>query len=427
MLAVFTKKISLKKRDIFLYYIVICYLFFTRFFFLIDENFGFAGFKLEDIFLIVFFLINIGIILCKPKPKIKTNFGFFVALAFITSIFSSFSGMNYFKQSFFEGLRPLRYFIVILFSYYSFPRLFPDQDISIEKIQKAIVILGMFECCLYILQSLLIPNIVFLHLVTSKKTIGPFSRLYCDSSGILLMILISVNKMIKEKKTKFLLPIILGFIHIIFVSQGRLELFSIIISCVTMVLIFYRRKIEFYLFLLFICFIVILLINNDYVSNIFKTFLEGGDTMSIRESAHSFYLNALTSSPINFIFGCGFPNTSVNSAAEISGYSTYHYIIADNGIFAYFYILGLLGLINIIGLVLKYISTLSKIKVGRDNIIWILGFLVFNIVGGYNLCFWFLKEDWTLFLVICLIILDQMKQKNKKGKNYEKIGKTAVS
>ena len=341
----------------------------------------------------------------------KYNYKPVMWLLVLIVLVSSMQAFLEYDQSIFLGLRPQRRFLFVPLTYYGLRLQFNYKEINFENIETIIIKLGIIQSILYCIQQAVFSQIVFLNMSYNYRY-GSV-RLYIDSAVIVFMILFSFNRYIRNNKMYNLFPVVLGIYYELTVSKGRLECLAIFFAIIITFLLwreFSGRKL--FGCILLICAIVIFA--NTSIFDNFVTAVEIRlgvvqqvsylDTMEIRNSAHVFYWDELLKTPLRFLAGCGYPNTDFQPAAVASGFSE-GYIFADNGVFAFIYAYGFLGVVFLLYMYVRFARNAITIYKQNQDLRY-LTFGIFILAISYNIIFWWWKAEWTYIMAILFAVTE---------------------
>ena len=76
-------------------------------------------------------------------------------------------------------------------------------------------------------------------------------------------------------------------------------------------------------------------------------------------------------------------------------------LLVDNGIFAFTYVYGIIGLIAVIILFSKMLRLAWMLYKVQNKYIGLV-FSIFNIAIIYNIAFWWWKSPWTIIMIIMM-------------------------
>lgn len=346
----------------------------------------------DSVYLLI--IIIFGTISYVKYFRIKTQ-NTFSLVALLPLILVVVAAFNRNGQSLFWGIEAQKNFFLIFLFYFPLRKLLMKNRINIDLLKNFICIYGVIECIVFFTQHWLYPKVVFLECVINSRN---GARLYIDSVIIQLMILISVDNILKKNGKNFrnIILIILGVAYEFIVAQGRLECMALVL---TLFIAYFlkNKKTDKKFFIIMLGAIIIIWALN---SGIINSYIEMDNTMGIREFARQSYVMELGKNVKSVLTGCGYPMNGVTTGKYLD-YTAKMYL-HDNGIFAFVYVYGLMGAIFIILFYLKYFRLAFKLlKEQRDYFPFL--FFVLNLVLSYNIIFWWWKSEWiiTFVCVIC--------------------------
>lgn len=304
-------------------------------------------------------------------------------------------------QPFIRGLLPQRGFLVLCLSSALLRRPLKVGLINVRRLILGIVFLGSISSILYLLQIVLGSSVVFIHASAGERYGG--MRLYVSSGLSIVAGIVSFWLFLRFNKWTFIVPTLLTFCVMLFVTKGRLELL-VLVLVLTFFLFAERGSVDKKVLLICLTvFAVILLSTTEYGSKIFESFINsrvGGseDTSTIRSAGRQWYEMNLHSVDFGQLFGCGYPSSLYAPASAMAGFDL-HYYLVDNGIWAFRYVYGGLGITLlttlIISLLLRCISDRNpSLKIP------IIGFFLFLILPMQNLAWWWWSADWQVLTAI---------------------------
>ena len=232
----------------------------------------------------------------------------------------------------------------------------------LRNIEKAIAILSIYFCVIYLIQNIAYPQSIYVYIDTEnvRLTDEVSARLRFIGQGIgSLGYFMFVNKYLESKSNKYIIYALLCFTFIVLMAF-RMMIVAAIISTfyiyaqynrINLIKVF---KFAVSIFLLFISLYYLIPQSQTYFSYLFERFSEVSEINEsyIRFITLDYYLNDFFIHPLEYLFGAGFPNY------KEQGYSTHILQNIQNGI--YWDDWGLIGLSWMIGpitvLSLIYIS-----------------------------------------------------------------------
>ena len=371
------------------------------------------------IFAIIFFLWVF--LFVKPKNKdIKMKYPYkWIILFFIVIIFiSSLMAKIYFQQPISWGVRSLRQIITCFLLYFPISRAIQCEVISKEDLKKYIVIVATIEMALYTIQYILINKVVFLNFAYDnivEMRLG-HRRLRYPIELPILSTFIVFNNLLNSKgsKIKNILYIIWFAFILIIMVQKRTQILAFLLT-IALILVLWRKKVGTKIMVISVAFSLLIgfsLSSPIVQSAIYNIFNRGssGDTLTIRENGIKYYKEKVKDS---LIFGYGPANENCNEAMVASGVNNY-YFLADDGIYGFYYIFGLTGLLWLALFWIKNIKN-SYTLYKKYNYIFLLYFIyeTFELYIGMK---WYYY--WPLAMPLCVTLLSSevLDSKNEEVK-----------
>ncbi|WP_137652837.1 hypothetical protein [Bifidobacterium moukalabense] len=303
-------------------------------------------------------------------------------------------------QPFIRGILPQRTFIVALLCAFLLQGLVASKLIDINQIIDMFVVIGTVVGVAYLFQA--VSGVQIFHVLQNERYGS--ARLYMQSCFPDMAGFIGFWRLLETGRIKYAFPAFLTIILSLFVSKGRLELIALLVTYFLVMLVVRRKAdIKFYLISFFsLC--VVLFISSSYGERLLANFNSSSvesDTTSIRRQGRLLYSTQLQESVVNRIFGCGYPNVLYSPAAHRAGLDE-GIILGDNGIFAFIYVHGFLGLIAIVSIVLLVLR-FALLNIKSEAGLFCFTFLSFSLVACSNITWWWFSGAWpmTFALVIC--------------------------
>ena len=380
-------------------------------FYLIDTNsIHITGaFAYSDIWLAGLFFYSgyqwIKYLRLKTECSFRTEIGILVGLIFI----SAYQQMKLTGQSMTLGLRPQRNYLIILLAYFPLRKMFVSGKINSEELLDSMLKVGTFSATLYLIQKLTIDHIQFLNVIINQRN---GARFYVDSTLIQITAIIAIYRFGKSYRIKYFGSLIICILYEFLVSQGRLEIMSVLVSVVIGFLMTRKMNRKKFFSICGLILVVFVFLNSSYADDLWQsistmgtTTAAQGNTMEIRLIGRVRYAEQLTESFQTLIFGCGYPNMLYEPAALKAGY---HLSIGlnDNGMYGFTYIYGLLGVAVIVLVSIKFLKRAYCIYKANGNTIYLM-YMILNICLAYNIIFWYWKSDGTFILVLMMCLLEQ--------------------
>lgn len=327
-----------------------------------------------------------------------------ILLALVMIIISAIRSYLLVGQSIFLGFSPQRNLIVLFLAYFVLRKMFANKRVNEKLMWKWIIFFGIITVLLLVLQVTVFKNIRYIHSMEYERYESV--RLYVDCVLAPFIGIYGAAEFYEVGNKKYLILCVLAFLYELLVSKGRLELVSLILAiCIGAFFIKKMSKKKLLIYVL-ICVGIVCFLNSKYFDSILYAVQNvQEDNMSIRLEAHAFYLSRLFESPLNFLLGCGYPNTKYRPSVLYAGTNKFNAV--DNGFFAIYFIYGLFGLILLIFTTIKLIKISYSIMIRHQKYIYFM-FFIFQVFMSYNITFWWWKADWLLIDILLMISMESI-------------------
>lgn len=321
--------------------------------------------------------------------------GFLLLLLVFLCIFASIRCQELTGQPFVRGLLPQRGFIVACLSAMLLRRPFKAGLIDGRRLIDGIIVLGAIASCLYLLQVVLGSSVTLIHAGAGERYGG--LRLYVksalsDAAGIL-----SFWLLLRSGRGRYMAPVLLTLGVILLVSKGRLELITYL-AVLAFLLISERGSLN--IKALVVCFGFLALMffaTSNFADQVVQSFVNGQiggseDNSTIRKAGREWYDLMLLSHENGILLGCGYPSVLYEPATIMAGYNQGYYLI-DNGISAFRYVHGGLGMTVVIVFLLQFLWRV--LKRGDSGLRTpIVAFALFLVIPLQNFAWWWGVSDW---------------------------------
>lgn len=339
----------------------------------------------------------------------------------VICILSAFQAHRLFGQSIVLGIRPQRFFIVIMLSYFPMRKLLVAEKMDLEKLKKAIISFALIEAVLSIIQQFVYNYFVFMYCLTNVRY-GSV-RLYLSSSVITLAMFFAMEGIINKKNfNKNVIMLIIGIIYMLTVIKGRLTTISTISALLGGFILMKGISVR----KIFYAAVVIVLILGFSRTQMFRDLTDtieiengeiGGDTLDIRNEGRKHYFDRLDKNPY---LGGGYPNELYAPAANAAGYYD-EIMLNDNGIFGLMYVYGYVGIAIFAILFLRLLYLVWRIY--KDNSVYsMIMYIIMVSVQAVNIAAWYWQNDgiFVLLLVMCMSEAIYLKRENAESEKNKK-------
>lgn len=340
-----------------------------------------------------------------PGTKTSVWQGFFFAALIGLCFISSYRCELLTGQPFERGLIPQRSFMICLLSAILLRRPFKAGLVDSDRLLKGVLLLGSIASLLYLVQAVVGSSFTFIHAQGGVKYGG--LRLYIDSALSTTSGLLGLWCCLRYDNWRPAVPTLLALGVILFVSKGRLELIVYLAAISVIFLLAKGNARARVLLFCFACLSLIVFLQSDYFGQIASSFLNGQtggseDTTTIREAGRDYYDMVLNATPWGVELGCGYPSDLYTPATEMAGFQL-GYLLSDNGVYAFRYVYGNLGVSIVL---LALLSCLwCGLRCRKDHFSpVIVGFFVFLAVPASNFAWWWCVEDWEVMTTLVIAL-----------------------
>lgn len=354
-----------------------------------------------------------------PKPE----FRWIIAIQIILCFLAAWQELRLTGQSFLMGIRPQRFRILIMLSYFPLRKLFLVNKITILRVKEIVFKYAIIAATLSIIQQLVYNQFIFMYCKTDIRY-GSV-RLYLSTCVIVFAMFFAIENLMKRdfKVINFVM-IALGFVYLLFVVKGRWHFIAICAAVVVAVIIMNKNVKQKLVYLAIIIISVFALLQTPLVSDLLSDNTDGGNTMEIRYEGRELYFNTLKKHPL---LGGGYPNDMYSPAKKAAGIDS-AYLLNDNGVFGYAYMFGLLGVASLLYWFGKMLYMSIKQYRVNGNYFFVM-YLVMLIIDAYNITAWLWVNDsiFMLTLFMCLLECSGRGKSNYHNKKQYSIGEQSVS
>lgn len=368
------------------------------------------------IFVVIFILYSF-IITFKNKNTIdyktifKSKLGKLILCVIPIVFISAYTASKHYGQDIILGIRPQRQQLIWWLSYFAFYRLMKYDKLSYEKGEKIIFGLGICQIIVY-----------FIFWLTNGKLWGfniPYDyrygniRIRADTMTILIMYLMALNNILKNRKQKFNIVILLSvYIFECLCVKTRLIFLSMTLILIILFILWKKRLIVKILFIPIIAICIYTSMKSTIGKDIIKNLNGSTDSSySIRDEAKEFYVGELKK---NLLFGCGYINELDDNAVKL-GKVNQGFYVNDNGFVGFLWYYGVTGGLWIIIIAFKILIISFKLYKYKKEYIGIC-FILFNIIIAPNIICWWWN---TTFIFLMWIIIAYIELEVDKIENYK--------
>lgn len=306
----------------------------------------------------------------------KYRFKWLVLFIFILVIVSSVRAFQLYGQPIFMGIRPQRMFMVLFLAYFPLMKVLKGNKDFYFRLQKILFVVGGLELVLYTVQYLLYNKIIFLQMPISQR-FGDV-RLQFASSIISVLPFFVANNLANRYKIKINICFLIAILfYNSVVIKGRLATISLI-ATLFIIFIIQRKTIKMKILLSIFGTMMLLTVMlsstvvQSYLAVINATYISNDQNAKLRSQGKQFYLNELKGYEV---LGRGFINVLFKNAYRYSGMEK-NYLFVDNGIFGFYFLYGLIGVLWAIILITKFYKYSIRNYLKQNNYTF-LGFSIY--------------------------------------------------
>lgn len=359
----------------------------------------------SDIVLIecIIFILYVELKYHKIKISIKYNFSFIIGGLFFLIISSSIRSFQLYSQPIEWGIRAQRSLFVIYIMYFPLTKLLSIRKIVMKDIEKMFFTIGTIQLFIYIIFFLSNGNIKFLKYSYDYRYGGMRLRVHCCI--INLLFILSINQYINGiNKRKNLFLIIINVLVCALIIKTRLLIASYVIVLIMSVIIWKKNLRKKLFFILVSILIIPIIMQSTIIQDMIDTILEN-DVNDIRKIGKNYYIESLKDSPI---IGRGYINILCEKAFIAAGMDKLIYLV-DNGVYAFAFEYGMLGISWIVILWIKILKkSIRKYRLKNDYI-GIL-YLVYLTVLLPNITWWSWTQDGMFCMTIIMSMLNEKRE-----------------
>jgi hypothetical protein len=352
------------------------------------------------------------------KNKTKYYFASDVLFLCVCVLVAAFRSNLLNEQPIFDGFRVQRNYFFILLSYFPLRKLFTEDYIKTNIVEKWLLFFGTIALIVYLLQVAAGERVTFVHVHTNTR-FGSI-RLYVGSVFCTILAFIGADWFYRTGRYKYLPLVLMTFVYLLFISKGRLAFVSLFASILSGFVLMRRSDNTKLLMLgsIIVASVVLLSILMfgsvfDEVSSIINNGIEEGDTMAGRLIARDLFIEALQMDKWSLLFGCGYPSPLYESG---SGFiiSDKNISLVDNGIYSFVYVYGILGLFVFVKWFCKLWNCAWKLYRQNNFYIFIM-FMTYLTLLLYNITPWWYRASWTFMLVLMMAWMEHQQSDVTSG------------
>lgn len=310
-------------------------------------------------------------------------------------------------QSILMGLRPQRYYLILL-AYFPIKNVILNRNGGFKWVINVMLGVGIAAATIYSIQYLVFP---FKFLVVGNDYRFGQVRLRFNEVGTLFSMFYAYYKLIKRPGLKWGMIFAIHLFYYIVVIKGRSGIIVLALVLTILLILFNRQKWKAAVSIFAVA-VVLLYAPIPIVDQYLEGFREGIDSYQsqtdVRYKGQQFYIQSVTEDIPSKIFGKGYVNIQSSSAVRISRAKDFY--IVDNGYFGLAYFYGFFGVACNI-LMCLYIS-ISTYKLQRKLDFGIecgVGIGIYLIAASILVPYMLYYYTYCL-LAVELALIDKMKQ-----------------
>lgn len=320
---------------------------------------------------------------------------------------SAIRSQRSYGQSIIMGLRPQRYYLILL-AYFPIKNVILNRAGGFKWIINVMVGVGITATIIYSIQYLLFP---FQFLSVGYDFRFGQVRLRFNEVGTLFSLFYAYYKMIKRPCWNWGLVLVIHLFYYIVVIKGRSGIIVLTLVLAILLVLFDKQKWKAAICIFSVA-VILLYAPIPIIDQYMEGFREGIDSYQsqtdVRYKGQQFYMQSVLEDIPSIIFGKGYVNNQSSSAIRISRAMDFY--IVDNGYFGLAYFYGLFGVAcNIfmyLYIAVKGYRLQKKLNLGIECGVGIGIYLtVASILVPYTLYYY-----THCLLAVELALIDKMKQ-----------------
>lgn len=364
----------------------------------------------QDIVLIecIIFYLYTEIKYYKCKDTIKYEFKYLILLIIPLIIISGLQSYKLYGQEVILGIRAQRMFLIMYMMYFPLRILIGQRKINLKDIEKMIYYIGIVQLFFYMIFFVSKGNIGFLKYNYDYRYGSMRLRVNCCIINLLFVL--TINNYINgiNKKTNLLI-IGINILVCSLIIKTRLLIASYIIVLVFALILWKKNLRKKFLIMLCGLLLIPIILKSTIISDMISTVLEN-DKDDIRKIGKAYYMECLKKSPI---LGRGYINTLCQKAFVEAGMDKNIYLV-DNGIYAFAFQYGGLGIVWFGVLWLKFLKNSIYNYKKRHDYVGILYFIYLTVLLP-NITWWSWTQDgmWCMVIYMSVILERKIESENK--------------
>ena len=326
--------------------------------YLVPSNWNILGFDYQAICAIIELMFFIFSLVKFRFRLIWNEYCYIFAIDLLLCFTSAMAAMFTYGQDYFTGLTIQRVRIANILFFFAIFLWYKNRIITVDGLLNLLLFFGIIYGAVCCAQYILSDYVTFTYSSTTQRFRFGSIRYWFSGAYLVLLSGFALDSLWGRKHKKlidaiaFCLPFILAFV----VTKTRMMALALCIAVFVSIIIrsgsFKQQIFKFFGCLIFVTVFLSSSVGSDIVNSIFTGTSEE-DTLTVRNIGRDYYIQSTISSPLHFLFGCGYASSN-NPIAYTMTYpkiqsSTYGYDIMlypqDNGIFGQFYYYGFIGIL----------------------------------------------------------------------------------
>ncbi len=392
----------------------------TRFFFIINDDSFKSAFRIsyDDFTYLVFVVLAVYLFLRYQKTSngkfyFLSNVLLIIPLVIIASVVPNIL----FGQSIRITFWAQRFFMIMIIIYYVYRLLLVEDIITPEYLWDKLYKLSFVHTIIIMFQHAIADHVHILS-VRYRHRFGPRITTNYTFSTILLigsLCLFFSAKTRKEKMTASI-GLIMSYYHCVFISQTRIVMVAYGIMTILMALVSRTKVLKKITYLFVLCGLILILLQSELGQYLLTAVSDSSTDTSaqIREIGKQIYIYHLIQSPV---VGRGYPHYTSFESYEMAGMNA-HINPNDNGIYAFGYFYGALGLLWYVWITIRMlICSYKAVKKGDYRF---LLFTLFLQIICVNIIWWYWTTSFCVLFTIMLALMEDYQNKisNPKVRFY---------
>lgn len=331
----------------------------------------------------------------------KYEYGIWIIVLLIMILLSALQSYFLYDQSIFVGIIDQRIVFIWALLYFPIRKCIYYGVLKYEHILKILYIICIIQLTVFIAQYFLRNRILFTYVgegIRNNRIRYYYSPVLLD---MIFMFALDFFLKMRGKKKIFGAGLIGAILfEVMIVQQFRLSSMGLILSLGLFVILL-RGKTQYKLaYIVLGAFILGVLFNTTLVQNVLNTILNSDydSGMQIRFVGKALYFKTLVRHPV---LGGGYPSDKCQAAYRAAG-QTRHIYLVDNGVVAFAYLYGGLGIIWVVSLWVKLLRFGMELRKKASEMAFLL-FPVFFVITCINELHWYWEYGPVIFVIfICL-------------------------